>query len=255
MSKKNNPVTLDPFQAWCHRWGRAGTVIALIYMVALPLIVLSVYDSVPPIGQVFNLTTFGLLIIYIAVGISEALSYIPIMGASSYLGFITGNIMNLKVPVAINAIKTANQEPSTPAGDCVAAIGIAVSSIVTVVILAITAALSSQLSFLYDVPAFRTASNYLIPALFGSMTLGLFASTSSGSKVVKNGIMGVVPVIIIVSIITLAARIMGGAAASAQIMGLVGPIIMVMLPIAILSSWIMYKKGIIKVVDNDKKDS
>ena len=28
MSKKNNPVTLDPFQAWCHRWGRIGTLLA-----------------------------------------------------------------------------------------------------------------------------------------------------------------------------------------------------------------------------------
>ena len=255
MSKntKSAPKVLDPFQAWCHRWGRVGSVIALIYMVALPFIVLGSFNSIPAFGEVFNITTFGLLIIYIAVGISEALSYIPIMGSSAYLGFITGNIMNLKVPVAINAIKTANQEPSTPAGDAVAAIGIAVSSIVTIIILAITALLSSQLSFLYDIPAFRTASDYLIPALFGSMTLGLFASTSSGSKVVKNGIMGVVPVIIIVSLITLGARIMGGTEASTAIMGLVGPIIVVMLPVAILSSWIMFKKGIIKVVDNDKK--
>ena len=30
MSKKNNPVTLDPFQSWCHRWGRIGTIIALV---------------------------------------------------------------------------------------------------------------------------------------------------------------------------------------------------------------------------------
>ena len=46
---------------------------------------------------------------------------------------------------------------------------------------------------------------------------------------------------------------MGGTEASTAIMGLVGPIIVVMLPVAILSSWIMFKKGIIKVVDNDKK--
>ena len=43
MSKKNNPITLDPFQAWCHRWGRIGTLLALVYMVSLPFIFLSVY--------------------------------------------------------------------------------------------------------------------------------------------------------------------------------------------------------------------
>lgn len=34
----------------------------------------------------------------------------------------------------------------------------------------------------------------LPPALFGSMALGLFASSASGSKVVKGGIKGVLPV-------------------------------------------------------------
>ena len=92
MSKKNNPITLDPFQAWCHRWGRIGTLLALVYMVSLPFIFLSVYDCVPSLGEVFNVATIGILAIYIPVGFSEALSYTPLMGASSYLGFITGNI-------------------------------------------------------------------------------------------------------------------------------------------------------------------
>ena len=39
----------------------------------------------------------------------------------------------------------------------------------------------------------------LLPALFGSMALGLFASSSSGSKVVKGGIKGVLPVLIIMT--------------------------------------------------------
>ena len=248
MSKKTK-TTLDPFQAWAHGWGRFLMCVALVYMFLIPFIVLGVYDSMPALGEVFNLTTLGLMIIYIAVGISETLSYIPIMGASSYLGFITGNLMNMKVPVAVNAIKTAKQEPSTPGGDCVAAIGIAVSSIITIVVLAVTAALAAQLSWLYDIESFQIASSYLIPALFGSMTLGLFAANGTGKKIVKNGVMGVMPVLILVSLITIAARIASPDLAG-QLLGLAGPIIIVMLPIGILSSWIMYKKGIIKVVDN-----
>ena len=38
MSKKNNSE-LDSFQSWSHSWGRIGTLIALIYMIALPFIV------------------------------------------------------------------------------------------------------------------------------------------------------------------------------------------------------------------------
>ena len=42
----------------------------------------------------------------------------------------------------------------------------------------------------------------LLPALFGSMALGLFASSASGSKVVKGGIKGVLPVLVIMTVLS-----------------------------------------------------
>ena len=41
------------------------------------------------------------------------------------------------------------------------------------------------------------------------MALGLFASSASGSKVVKGGIKGVLPVLIIMTVLSLAARLAG----------------------------------------------
>ena len=111
--EKNTKVTMDPFQEWSHSVGRIGTVIALIYMVAIPFIVLTVYEAMPTLGDVFNLATFSILLIYIPVGISEAISYTPVLGSSAYLTFITGNIMNLKLPCAINAIKPTKTEQNT----------------------------------------------------------------------------------------------------------------------------------------------
>ena len=250
MSKKNNPaVTLDPFQAWCHRWGRIGTLVALIYMVALPFVFLSVYGCMPSFGEVFNVATFGILAIYIPVGFSEALSYTPLMGTSSYLGFITGNIMNMKLPCAVNALKLTGKQANTPEGDCVASIAVAASSIMTVGLLTVAALLISFISPIFELPAVQTMSSYLLPALFGSMTLGLFASTSAGSKVVKGGLKGVVPVIIIVAVITLALRLIGQ---GAIVLGLVGFIILLMLPVAIITSRILWKKGKIVVVDKEE---
>ena len=39
MKKKgsNKIVITDSFQAWAHKWGRIGTLIALLYMIAIPL--------------------------------------------------------------------------------------------------------------------------------------------------------------------------------------------------------------------------
>ena len=191
MKKKgsNKIVITDSFQAWAHKWGRIGTLIALLYMIAIPFVVLTFYDSLPSIGEVINLSTISILMVYIPVGFSEAISYTPILGASSYLTFITGNIMNLKLPCAVNAMKLAKKEPNTPEGEAISSVAVAICSI------------SAWISPVFELPAVKTASNYLIPALFGSLTLGLFASTSSGKKVVKNGVMGVVPVIVIITVI------------------------------------------------------
>lgn len=248
MSKKEKTtITMDPFQTWAHKWGRFGTVIALIYMVAIPFIVLGYYDSIPALGEVINLATISILMIYIPVGISEALSYTPILGASSYLTFITGNIMNLKLPCAVNAMKIAKKEPNTPEGEAVASVGVAVSSIMTVIILALAALLSSQISPMFELPAVKTASNYIIPALFGSLALGLFSSTNSGNKVVKGGVKGVIPVLIIVSVLSIFVRVTSGG----SLFGMVGFLILFMLPVALISSRIMWKKGIINVVDKE----
>lgn len=244
---KNKIEITDSFQAWAHKWGRVGTLIALLYMIAIPFVVLTFYDSMPSIGEVFNISTMSILMIYIPVGFSEAISYTPILGASSYLTFITGNIMNLKLPCAVNAMKLAKKEPNTPEGEAISSVAVAVCSIMTIIILAIAALLSSWISPLFELPAVKTASNYLIPALFGSLTLGLFASTNSGKKVVKNGVMGVVPVIIIITVIALIARISKGA----SLFGMVGFLILFMLPVAIISSRIMWKENIIQVVDNE----
>ena len=247
MSKDNKVVITDSFQAWAHKWGRIGTLIALIYMIGLPFVVLSVYGCMPSLGEVINIGTISILMIYIPVGISEAISYTPILGASSYLTFITGNIMNLKLPVAVNAMKITKKEPNTPEGEAISSVAVAVSSIMTVIILALAALLSTWISPVFELPSVKTASNYLIPALFGSLTLGLFGSTNTGKKVVKNGVMGVLPVIILVTVIALLVRISSGG----SLFGAIGFLILYMLPIANISSRIIWKKGIIKVVDNE----
>lgn len=59
--------------------------------------------------------------------------------------------------------------------------------------------------------------------------------------------MGVVPVIIIITVIALVARITKGA----SLFEMVGFLILFMLPVAIISSRIMWKKNIIQVVDNE----
>ena len=117
----------------------------------------------------------------------------------------------------------------------------------TIIILAIATLLSTQIAPIFELAPVKTASEYLIPALFGSLTLGLFSNSTSGKKVVKKGVMGVVPVLIIVTILSLLVRITSGG----SLFGMVGFLILIMLPVAIISSRIMWKKGIITVENQE----
>lgn len=55
----------------------------------------------------------------------------------SYLGFVTGNLTNLKVPCALNAMEAAKVRPGSEEGEVISTIAIASSSIVTTLVIAL----------------------------------------------------------------------------------------------------------------------
>ena len=194
MSKAKTETKMDSFQSWAHRWGRVGTLIALIYMVALPFVVLAAYDSVPSLGEVFNVNTFSILLIYIPVGFSEALSYTPILGCSAYLAFITGNLINMKIPCAVNARDLAGVRTGTPENEIVSTLSIATSSLVTIVILALGVLALVPLQPVLQSPALQPAFANVVPALFGAMAYQYYR---------KNIVVAIAPLVVMSVLFTL----------------------------------------------------
>lgn len=243
-TKETTNVQMDPFVKWAHRFGKTCLACFILYMIALPLIVCAVYGCFPSLDMVLpGLIT--ILCIMVPTGIAEIGSYTPILGSSSYLTFATGNLMNLKIPCVVNAQKIAKVESSTPEGDAISLIATAVSSIVTIVVLAIGLILIVPIQPILENPAVKTASNYILPALFGCMSLSLLGN--GGSKTyVKNRLLCAVVPAILVSLLTIA-----GIASN----GLAGYLLIIMIPITILCARILYKKGIVKVVSVEDKES
>lgn len=238
MAKKEKTVTtLDPFTEWAHRTGRFFIVLFTVYMIAIPFIMCIVYDCMPT----FTMCLPGLIsimAIMTPMTLAEVASYTPILGSSTYLTFASGNVMNLKLPCIINAQQIANVERNTVEGDAISLIATAVSSAVTIIILAVGVLLLSFLSPILQNSAVKTASDYLLPALFGCMSLGLLNSGNGKTKVKNNLLPAVVPAIL-VSVLTLL-----GVAST----GLAGILMIVMIPVTILCARILWKKGVVKVV-------
>ena len=242
--KVKEKVALDPFTEWAHKSGRVFMVLFIAYMLVIPFIVCTVYDCMPS----FKMCLPGLIAITAIMGpasIAEVGSYTPILGSSTYLTFASGNVMNLKIPCIINAQQIAKVEPNTVEGDAVALIATAVSSAVTIIILAIGVVLLSFIKPILENPYVVTASDYLLPALFGCMALGLLSSGNGKTKVKNHLLPGLVPAVLVTVLTVL------GIGST----GLAGILIIVMIPVTILCARILWKKGIVKVVPVEQKET
>lgn len=239
MSKEKKAYTLDPFQEWSHRFGRICMLLFFVYMLAIPIIIGILFQSFPDIPMLLTACA-GVCITYIPIGFAETISYAPILGSSTYLAFLTGNIMNLKMPCAVNAMKIAEVDQGTPEGDAVSAMAISASSMITVVIIAIGVLFIVPLQPILTIPAVKTATNYMLPALFGTFLLGFFAK-EKGEYQIQGKLKGAAIPFILGCI---------GAATGIMISGMQGVFILIMLPITILCNRIMFKKGIVTVEKN-----
>ena len=242
--KVKEKVALDPFTEWAHKSGRVFMVLFIAYMLVIPFIVCIVYDCMPS----FKMCLPGLIAITAIMGpasIAEVGSYTPILGSSTYLTFASGNVMNLKIPCIINAQQIAKVEPNTVEGDAIALIATAVSSAVTIIILAIGVVLLSFIKPVLENPYVVTASDYLLPALFGCMALGLLSSGNGQTKVKNHLLPALVPALLVTALTVL------GIGST----GLAGILIIVMIPVTILCARILWKKGIVKVVPVEQKET
>ena len=245
MSKKNSPsskVQLDPYVEWSHHFGRVTLTAFIIYMLLVPIITCAVYHCFPSISTMIpGLVT--ILIIMVPTGIAEVGGYTPILGSSSYLTFATGNLMNLKMPCVLNAQKLAKVDQGTPEGDAIALIATAVSSIVTIIIMALGLLLIVPLQPLMNNEYVATAANYIMPALFGCMALSLFGK-GGGKTYVKNRLLSVALPAFLVALLT----IFGIANA-----GMASWLMLIMIPLSILCARILWKKGVVRVVPMDEE--
>jgi len=165
--------TRERYNLEIHNTGRLFTWIALALMLALPPVFFIATKSSPAWDKLAGAIPF--ILGYLAIGFIEAVSYAPLLGTGGqYLGFITGNIANLKLPCAINAQNTSKTEANSEEQELVTTVSIAVSSIVTTLII-IIGLIPLSLYKEQIVSALAPISPYVLPAIFGGLTVVLFA--------------------------------------------------------------------------------
>jgi len=197
---------------------------AFCVLVAVPTSISFFYDSWP-VWNEFMLGLLGVAPLFWTVSTIEVITYVPMLGAGgSYLGFVTGNLTNLKVPCAINAMSMAKVEAGTDEGEIVSTIAIAISSIVTTTIIAIGVFLLFWIRPLLESPILEPAFANILPALFGALAVVMIS---------RNWKIAVTPVIFMLVLFLIVPSL----ATAVGVLVPVGAIV------AILAARIMYKKG------------
>ena len=152
-----------------HRDGRIWNIGVMLLLLAFPVAVAFLFGVMPD----WKALLVGLIAtapMYWAVGAIETVTFVPMLGAGgSYLSFVTGNITNLKLPCALNALEQNGVSANSEEGEVISTIAIAVSSIVTTLIIIVGVVLIVPLTPLLQAPVLQPAFEQILPALFGGL--------------------------------------------------------------------------------------
>ena len=210
-----------------HRAGRIWNLSVMAMLFLFPIGVGLIYQAMPD-WHGFLMGIIATAPMYWAVAVIETFTYVPMLGAGgSYLSFVTGNISNLKLPVALYALEQAEVNINSEEGEIVSTIAIAVSSIVTTLIIILGVLLITPLTPVLNAPVLAPAFAQILPALFGGLGV-VFIS--------KNWKIAVAPVLLMLILFILVPALNAGT---------VG----IMVPVGVLFtlgvSRILYKKNLL----------
>ena len=210
-----------------HRDGRIWNIAVMLLLMVFPVAVGLIFSVIPD-WEALGAGLFATAPMYWAVGIIETITYVPMLGAGgSYLSVVTGNISNLKMPCAINALEQNEVSASSEEGEVISTIAIAVSSIVTTVIIIIGVILIVPLSPILEAPVLEPAFAQMLPALFGGLGVAFVS---------KNWKIAVAPVVLMLVLFVFVPALNAGT---------VGIMVPVSAIFTIITARIMYKKGML----------
>lgn len=210
-----------------HRDGKIWGISVAALIILVPVVLCFIFSAMPD-WQALGKGLVATLPMYWAVGIIEIFTYVPMLGAGgTYLSFVTGNISNLKLPCAVDAMERAGTKPGTEEAEVISTISIAVSSIVTTVIIILGVIFIVPLQPILENPVLKPAFEMILPALFGGLGV-VFIS--------KNVKLAIPPIILMLALFIFVPAL------NKSTVGIMVPVGVLF---TLLVARIMYKKGII----------
>ena len=210
-----------------HRDGRIWNITMMGLLILFPVTVAILFNGTPD-WKALALGLVATAPMYWAVGVIETITFTPMLGAGgAYLSFVTGNISNLKLPCAINALEQNDVSINTEEGEIISTIAIATSSIVTTIIIILGVILIVPLTPILEAPVLAPAFEQMLPARFGGLGVAFVS---------KNWKIAVAPVLLMLVLFIFVPALNAGT---------VGIMVPVSVVFTIVVSRILFKRGVL----------
>ena len=194
MEQKQKDALWAQYSRQTHVLGRILSIITVALLLGAPFVIGGFLGAYPDLGA----TARGFLsvgLVWTVSSVAEFLIYPPMLGAGGgYLAFITGNLINMKIPCAVNARDLAGVKTGTAENEIVSTLSIAASSLVTILILALGVLALVPLQPVLQSPALQPAFANVVPALFGAMAYQYYR---------KNLVVAIAPLVVMSVLFTL----------------------------------------------------
>lgn len=174
MNEQEKTVRFEAYNRRTHTYGRIACGVTLVLLLGAPFLMGYILGAMPDM-RAFGKGFLAIGIVWLVSCVAEYLVYTPMLGAGGgYLAFITGNLINMKIPCAVNARDIAGTKTGTAENEIISTLSIATSSLVTIVVLALGVALLVPLQPVLQSPVLQPAFANVVPALFGAMAYQYF---------------------------------------------------------------------------------
>ncbi len=196
----NREQYYDTYMKKTHFLGRLVSVVSLILLLGAPFVIGLILGALPDMGAVARgFVSVGL--VWTVSNVVEFLVYTPMLGAGgSYLAFITGNLINMKIPCAMNAKELVGAKSGTPENEVISTLSIATSSLVTILVLFLGVLLLIPLQPVLQSPVLQPAFANVVPALFGAMAYKYYR---------KDPVLAMIPLAVMTVLFTLVPSLTG----------------------------------------------
>lgn len=174
MNELEKNTYFEKYNNHTHVIGRLATTAMLIMFIGAPFLMGAYLGALPDLSAAAK-AFLSVGLVWSVSCIAEFLIYVPMLGAGgSYLAFITGNLINMKIPCAVTARDIVGTKSGTPENEIISTLSIATSSLVTVVVLALGVALLVPLQPILQSEVLQPAFANVVPALFGALAYQYF---------------------------------------------------------------------------------